>query len=167
MRLLYSWRPGPPVVNSVASYAVSLSALVAVSFGVIIANSPFTSSPGSSEPKTMDYFWNVYTAKLGDGLLVYDKPFNVNSGPVPESLQVLTVCRGGCATYVRYILESRRFTRGVMCHGADLSSSPVFIDNPENYEQSVPASVEAEHAILDIACSHARKVIQASPRTSP
>ena len=154
-------------MNSVASYALSLSALVAVSFGVIIANSPFTSSPGSSEPKTMDYFWNAYTAKPSNGLLVYDKPFNINSGPVPESLQVLTVCRGGCATYVRYILESTRFTRGVRCHGTDLSSLPVFIDNAENYEQSVPASVEAEHTILDIACLHERKVSQASPQTSP
>jgi len=154
-------------VNSVASYALSLSALVAVSFGVIIANSPFTSSPGSSEPKTMDYFWNAFTAKPRDGLLVYNEPLNVSSGPVPESLQVLTVCRGGCATYVRYTLQSTRFTRGVMCHGTDLSSLPVFIDNPANNDQSVPASVEAEHTILEIACLHERKVSEASPQTSP
>jgi len=166
MPLLYDWCSGLPGVNSVASYAVSLYALVAVSFGVIIANSPFISSPRSSDHNTMDHFWNAYTAKPSDGLLVYDKPFNVNSGPVPESLQVLTVCRGGCSTYVRYILQSTRFTRGVMCHGTDLSSLPVFIDDPQTYEP-VPPSVEAEHLILKIACVHEHTVSQASPQTSP
>jgi hypothetical protein len=166
MHVLYDWCSGLSVVTSVASYAVSLSALVAVSLGVIIANSPFTSQPVSSEPKTMDSFWNAFTDKPRDGLLVYNEPLNVSSGPVPEYLQLLTVCRGGCATYVRYILQSTRFTRGVMCHGADLNSSPVFIDDPQTSEP-VPPSVEAENLILKIACLHEGRVSQASPQTSP
>jgi hypothetical protein len=147
------------------AYLMPLAVLVASLAGVACVS--YMSPSRGNELRTNDDFWDAYTEKSAGVLLNYSKPLSVSAGPVPESLQVLTVCRGGCATYVRYTIQTKRYTRGVNCYGKDLDSPPGFIDDPGVWDQAVSPANEGEQKIFDIACSHERKVSNAGPQLSP